>query len=289
MTASIVQRVRGVSTADGAGVKLRRVIGQPLLARLDPFLMLDEFGSDKASDYLAGFPPHPHRGFQTVTYMLKGRMRHKDSVGNEGLIEDGGIQWMNAGRGIIHEEMPEQSSGLMRGFQLWVNLPAALKLSEPDYQDIPSSDVPQFDIDDGLECRLLSGKLDLDRRTVSGPVKTISAQLSQPFFADLFTTTVDKSSEQTVNATVALDPEYQYFVYCYEGSITVEDRVLHAGELGTLTRDHALAVTVSPKSAFIVVGGQPINEPVVQYGPFVMNTQAEIEQALQDYQSGNFV
>lgn len=268
----ITQRVRGIATQDGAGVKLTRIIGQPALPRLDPFLMLDFFGSEEASDYIEGFPPHPHRGFQTVTYMLTGKMRHKDSVGNEGVIESGGIQWMNAGRGIIHEEMPEQESGLLRGFQLWVNLPASEKLSEPGYQDIQPASVPSAQLGNGNSVKVLAGTIN----DVSGPVST---QAVAPLFVDFDLKTQDIQA-------VTVEDGHNGFVYCYDGKLTLCGETIEAGELAVLSDTGDVEISGTGKA--ILVAGEPIREPVVQYGPFVMNTEQEIRQALMDYQSGNF-
>lgn len=274
---TIVKVVRGMPTSDGAGVSLTRIIGQPDLPRLDPFLMLDFFGSDNPGEYIAGFPPHPHRGFQTVTYMLAGKMRHKDSVGNEGVIDAGGIQWMNAGRGIIHEEMPEQEEGLLQGFQLWVNLPAKEKMSAPNYQDIQPDSVPTVQIQDA-SVKVLAGEVD----GVKGPVKTTAVA---PTFLD-----IDLKSGQ---CDIALKSNEAAFLYVYEGNITVgrgdqaQKTMLESGELGVLSQQGTqLSVSTEEGSKFIVVSGKPINEPIVQYGPFVMNSQQEIVQAFNDYQSG---
>jgi redox-sensitive bicupin YhaK (pirin superfamily) len=269
---AIKQIVRGMPTQDGAGVTLTRIIGQPALPRLDPFLMLDEFGSDKPQDYLAGFPEHPHRGFQTVTYMLAGKMEHKDSVGNTGLIETGGIQWMNAGRGIIHSEMPKQTEGLMRGFQLWVNLPASEKMSQPNYQDIKAAEVPVVDVSDGLEVKVLVGQF----HGVSGPV---SAQAVKPLFLDC-------CFSQAQVLSIPCDEQHHFFVYCYEGEIKFADETLKKGQLAVLNPATAIEFSAQAAANCIVVGGLPINEPVVQYGPFVMNTQSEIEQAFVDFRNG---
>lgn len=267
----VIKKVKGMPVSDGAGVKLSRVIGQPGLPRLDPFLMLDEFGSEHAQDYIAGFPRHPHRGFQTVTYMLEGKMGHKDSVGNEGVIEDGGLQWMNAGKGIIHEEMPQQREGRMRGFQLWVNLPAKEKMSAPGYQDIPSAEIPEIDTTN-LKVRVLAGEFE----GVQGPVKT---QAIQPQFLDLHFL-----GESTISWPV--DATKHGFIYVYEGAVVVAGDTLNKGELGVLSFDGEMTVSASNDAKAIVVSGTPINEPIVQYGPFVMNTEAEIHQALKDYQAG---
>lgn len=274
---TIVKVVGGMPTSDGAGVSLTRIIGQPDLPRLDPFLMLDFFGSDNPGEYIAGFPPHPHRGFQTVTYMLAGKMRHKDSVGNEGVIDAGGIQWMNAGRGIIHEEMPEQEEGLLQGFQLWVNLPAKEKMSAPNYQDIQPDSVPTVQIQNA-SVKVLAGEVD----GVKGPVKTTAVA---PTFLD-----IDLKSGQ---CDIALKSNEAAFLYVYEGNITVgkgdqaQKTMLESGELGVLSQQGTrLSFSSEKGSKIIVVSGKPINEPIVQYGPFVMNSQQEIVQAFNDYQSG---
>jgi quercetin 2,3-dioxygenase len=269
---TIVQIATGIDTQDGAGVKLKRIIGQRSLPRLDPFLMLDEFGSDQAQDYIAGFPEHPHRGFQTVTYMLEGKMEHRDSVGNVGLIESGGIQWMNAGKGIIHAEMPKQTEGMMRGFQLWVNLPAKEKMSEPGYQDIPAHSVPEVAVSEHVKVKVLSGSFS----NVTGPVAT---QAVDPLFLDI---TFNQRGEVAVPITTG----HNAFIYCFAGSIQIEGQVLSTGQLGVLSEGHEVIISTSASASAIVVAGQPLDEPVVQYGPFVMNTEQEIEQALRDYQNG---
>ena len=259
-------------TQDGAGVSLTRIIGQRVLPNLDPFLMLDFFGSDKPDEYIAGFPPHPHRGFQTVTYMLKGRMRHRDSVGNEGIIEDGGIQWMNAGKGIIHEEMPQQTDGLLKGFQLWVNLPAKDKLSEPGYQDIQPDEVTTVTVGQGITAKVLAGELN----GVSGPVNTARVK---PLFVDLHW-------QANGMATVPVPAGHSAFIYCYEGALQVSNETVAGGKLAVLNDGDEVELTTGESGKAILVAAAPIGEPVVQYGPFVMNTQAEIHQAISDYQQG---
>ena len=275
---AIEKVVTGMPTSDGAGVSLTRIIGQPDLPRLDPFLMLDFFGSDDPGEYIAGCPPHPHRGFQTVTYMLAGKMRHKDSVGNEGVIEAGGIQWMNAGRGIIHEEMPEQEKGLLQGFQLWVNLPASEKMSAPNYQDIQPDNVPTVRVQDA-EVKVLAGEVN----GVEGPVRTTAVA---PTFLDV--------ALKSGSASIAVKTDEAAFIYVYEGRVIINkgakstETIVSQGELGVLSHHgEQLFVSSEAKCKFIVVSGKPINEPVVQYGPFVMNTQQEIIQAFNDYQSGS--
>ena len=274
---TIEKVVTGMPTSDGAGVSLTRIIGQPDLPRLDPFLMLDFFGSDNPGEYIAGFPPHPHRGFQTVPYMLAGKMRHKDSVGNEGVIDAGGIQWMNAGRGIIHEEMPEQEEGLLQGFQLWVNLPAIEKMSAPNYQDIQPDSVPMAHIQNA-DVKVLAGAIE----GVQGPVKTTAVS---PTFLDV--------ALKSGPSEIAMNSDESAFIYVYEGDVVINkgeqgnETILEQGELGVLSQKGTqLCVSTDTECKFIVVSGKPINEPVVQYGPFVMNFQQEIVQAFNDYQSG---
>ncbi|GGW87942.1 pirin family protein [Alteromonas halophila] len=267
MRREITRKVRGVDTQDGAGVSLSRILGQQALPRLDPFLMLDYFGSDSPSEYLAGFPSHPHRGFQTVTYMLAGKMRHRDSVGNDGVIEPGGIQWMNAGRGIIHEELPQQTDGLLKGFQLWVNVPASHKMSEPDYQDIASQDVPEVVVRNSL-VRVLAGRFS----NTEGPVKNIPVK---PLLLDV-----------TVNGSVSLPiaTDHTAFIYCFEGAISVQNTALSSGELGVLSKGDTIDVEGAGRA--LLVAGKAIGEPIAQYGPFVMNTTDEIQQAISDYTRG---
>ena len=274
-TKQVTKVVQGISTSDGAGVSLTRIIGQPDLPRLDPFLMLDFFGSDNPGEYIAGFPSHPHRGFQTVTYMLAGKMRHKDSVGNEGVIDAGGIQWMNAGRGIIHEEMPEQEEGLLQGFQLWVNLPANEKMSAPNYQDIQPDLVPLVNAGNA-SVKVLAGEFD----GVQGPVKTTAVA---PTFLDI---TLFKGATD-----IGVKSGESAFIYVYDGHVSVDSDEqgtrLKQGSLGILSiTGSRLSLIANDNAKLILVSGKPINEPVVQYGPFVMNSQQEIVQAFNDYQNG---
>lgn len=268
----IMQLADGAPTQDGAGVSLTRIIGQRVLPNLDPFLMLDFFGSDDPDEYIAGFPPHPHRGFQTVTYMLKGKMRHRDSVGNEGIIEDGGIQWMNAGKGIIHEEMPQQTDGLLKGFQLWVNLPAEDKLSSPGYQDIKPQQVSTVSLGENIQAKVLAGTL----KNVSGPVNTAKVK---PLFIDLHW-------QANAAATIPVPRGHSAFIYCYEGSLAAEGEPITTGKLAVLSDGDAININCEEAGKAILVAAAPIGEPVVQYGPFVMNTEEEIHQAIADYQQG---
>ena len=276
----IVTTVRGMPASDGAGVRLNRLIGQPALDMLDPFLMLDEFRSDQASDYLAGFPDHPHRGFETVTYMLAGNMRHGDNQGNSGKLRAGSVQWMTAGRGIVHSEMPEQEDGLMWGFQLWVNLPAKDKMTAPRYQDIAPERVPQLDPAEGVELRLLTGRVG----EVEGPVTDVAT-------APLY---VDVRLQAGAQWTASLPERHNAFVYVYEGMAVIGEgdaaRSVPRGELGVLSHgEHVRLAAGDAPAKLILVAGKPLNEPVAKYGPFVMNTPEQIVAAIRDYQSGRFV
>jgi len=267
--------VRGQKTSDGAGVKLVRVIGTGALPDLDPFLMLDEFGSDDPGAYLAGFPDHPHRGFETVTYMLAGRMRHADNKGNVGLLEPGSVQWMTAGRGIVHSEMPEQREGLMRGFQLWVNLPARDKMCAPAYQDLAPETIPVFEPGDGNRVKILAGRY----AGIAGPVKTGA---TAPLYLDIHLV------PQTQMA-IPIEPGHAAFVYVYEGVAAVGAASVDRGELGLLGDGDRLTLRTGDAPArLLVVAGKPLGEPVAKYGPFVMNTEAELHQAFADYRAGRF-
>jgi redox-sensitive bicupin YhaK (pirin superfamily) len=271
----VERSIRGMRTSDGAGVKLTRVIGTPLLRRLDPFLMLDEFGSDEPNDYLAGFPDHPHRGFETITYMIAGRFRHKDNKGHEGLLETGGAQWMTAGRGIIHSEMPEQKEGRVAGFQLWLNLPAKDKMCEPSYKDVQAGDIPKATFEGGAEARVLAGRVG----DVVGP---ITGRATEPLYVDLVL-------PAGTTATIPVPSDLEGFVYPFEGDVFIEDKKVDRGELGILTKGESVRIHAAKKPArVLVVAGKPLGEPVVQYGPFVMNTQEELEQAVADLQAGRF-
>lgn len=273
---AVTHIVPGVAAQDGAGVRLKRSLGGPELQLFDPFLLLDEFRSDDASDYIAGFPDHPHRGFETVTYMLAGRMGHKDNQGNSGLLKPGGAQWMTAGRGIVHSEMPEQEDGLMWGFQLWVNLPAAQKMRPPRYQDIEPEDIPELDLEDGVHVRLVAGTL----RGQEGAVRDIAVS---PIYWDVHLD-AGKGLAETLPAG------HNAFIYVYEGTVSVGDSPVGTGEMALLTHGVNLNVQASNGEAarFLVIAGQPIGEQVARYGPFVMNTREEIMQAFQDYQAGKF-
>ena len=271
----ISRRLRGQATSDGAGVSLTRVIGTGQLPALDPFLMLDEFGSDRPGDYIAGFPSHPHRGFETVTYMLDGRMRHKDNHGNEGLLTPGAVQWMTAGRGIVHSEMPEQEEGLMRGFQLWVNLPAKDKMTAPQYQEFSAERIPSAQPVAGVSAKVIAGSL----AGVEGPVRQPA---TDPSYFDV-TLDAGAAFEHALPAT------HNVFAYVYEGEVAIGDTVVGKGELLVFGAGDAVRFEGrAAKSRLILVAGRPIGEPVARYGPFVMNTQQEIMQAVQDFQAGRF-
>ena len=268
---------RGLPTSDGAGVKLTRLIGSPELRHLDPFLMLDKFDSDDASDYMAGFPPHPHRGFETVTIMIDGRMRHRDNRGNEGVIEAGGVQWMTAGRGIVHSEMPEQEAGRMWGFQLWVNLPSAKKMVPTAYADIPKQDIPVEEREGGAAVRVMAGTT---AHGTTGPAESAGAT---PLLLDV---ALDPRGrfEETVPS------DHTVFLAVYTGTVTAGDgRAIAAPALVPLTPGQTVAVAAQDGPAgFLLGAGAPLNEPIAWHGPFVMNTEAEIHQAIRDFQAGKF-
>jgi quercetin 2,3-dioxygenase len=272
----VARRLRGQAASDGAGVRLTRVIGTNQLPDLDPFLMLDEFGSDKPGDYLAGFPSHPHRGFETVTYMLDGRMRHKDNRGNEGLLTPGSVQWMTAGRGIVHSEMPEQEAGLMRGFQLWVNLPAKDKMTEPKYQEFAADRIPQATPDTGVRVKVIAGRVG----DVVGPVVQPA---TDPTYLDI-ALAPGASFEQQLPAG------HNVFAYVYEGVVHVPDEdVVAKGDLLVFGPGDAVHLSAGgARARVILVAGRPLNELVARQGPFVMNTREQIMQAFVDFQEGRF-
>jgi redox-sensitive bicupin YhaK (pirin superfamily) len=271
---TIVRRVRGMDTQDGAGVKLTRLIGTPALPDVDPFLMLDAFGSDNPNDYIAGFPEHPHRGFETVSYMIEGSIAHADNHGGKGLVTDGGVQWMTAGRGVAHSEMPAQTGGRMFGFQLWLNLPAKEKMREPWYADIPASAIPSFDVG-GATVKLIAGEW--NGRKGPGPQRATA-----PFIADV-TIPANRSVE------IPLPEGHAGFVYVFEGALLAGRETVPAGEIGVLSDGDLLEASASDDAArFLVISGKPLREPIAKYGPFVMNTTDEIRTAIRDYQSGQF-
>lgn len=275
MQKRFVQRVlSGQPASDGAGVKLHRALNpqQPL----DPFLMLDEFNSDQADDYIAGFPAHPHRGFETVTYMLEGRMLHEDHLGNQGLLTSGAVQWMTAGRGIIHSEMPQQEDGRMRGFQLWINLPAAEKMKPASYQDIPPEAIPVIDLD-GAKVKVVAGRFQHDGVTTVGAVKGVT---TDPLYLDVM---LDAQAELALPLTVG----HTALLYVFEGELVIGEQVVQQRQLAVLSDGDLLELRGGDSGGrALVLAGKPLREPIKQYGPFVMNTMEEIEQALRDYRDG---
>jgi redox-sensitive bicupin YhaK (pirin superfamily) len=267
----------GIPATDGAGVRMTRVIATEALDHFDPFLLLDEFRSDDPGDYIAGFPDHPHRGFETVTYMLAGAMKHGDNKGNTGLLGPGSVQWMTAGRGIIHSEMPQQEDGLMWGFQLWVNLPSGQKMVEPRYQDIPASAVPETSVGDKVTARVIAGELN----GVTGPVSGVA---TEPFYFDV-------RLEAGAGADIATPADHNVFAYVYKGALDIgegQGSTVRRGEIALLTTGPSVSVKCDESTRFILVGGRPLNEPIARYGPFVMNTPDEIRQAIMDFQAGRF-
>lgn len=279
MQRELHQIIDGRVTSDGAGVRIKRSLGQTTQARFDPFLMLDEFNSENAEDYIAGFPSHPHRGFETVTYMLEGHMLHEDHMGNRGNLKSGDVQWMTAGRGIIHSEMPQQEDGAMRGFQLWLNLPAAEKMKPAAYRDIPSCTIPVVPLANGGQVKVVANSVTIEGKTTLGPIKGLS---TEPIFWD-----VHLPAQGLFTQMVPMN--HNLFIYVYQGSVVIgqQDRKLTAGKAGLLLKGDEISLVAKDEAAhFLVLAGKPINEPIAQYGPFVMNTQDEIEQAIADYRSG---
>jgi quercetin 2,3-dioxygenase len=276
VTRPVTKVVRGQRSSDGAGVRLTRVIGGRALPDLDPFLLFDEFGSEEASDYIGGFPDHPHRGFETVTYMLAGRMRHGDNKGNTGLLGPGSVQWMTAGRGIVHSEMPEQEEGLMHGFQLWVNLPAKDKMTAPRYQDIAPEKIPEVDAGNGVRVRVIAGRFG----EVQAPVSGVA---TDPLYLDI-------ALPAGARFDAPLPTEHNAFAYVFEGAATIAGEKVARGELAVLGRGERFAVEADAADGarLVLIAGRPLHEPVAKYGPFVMNTADEIRQAMYDYQSGKF-
>ncbi|MGE5115403.1 MAG: pirin family protein [Betaproteobacteria bacterium] len=271
--------VAGQATSDGAGVKLTRVLTHTLQRRLDPFLMLDAFGSDDPGDYIAGFPDHPHRGFETVTYMIAGRMRHRDNAGHEGLLSNGGVQWMTAGRGIVHSELPEQESGRMEGFQLWLNLPARDKMNAPWYRDIQSESIPQFTTDEGVTARVIAG-------ASHGVAGAMQRERTEPLYLDLHFERAGAAFAQSLPA------EANAFVYVYRGALAIGDTAVPAQRMAILSnepgRDGVVLRATGALTKALLIAGRPLGEPIAQYGPFVMNTQEQIFEAVRDYQQGRF-
>ena len=272
---TVERLITGQATSDGAGVKLSRVLTQDLQHRLDPFLMLDAFGSDQPDDYIAGFPDHPHRGFETITYMIAGRMRHRDSAGHEGLLENGGVQWMTAGKGVIHSEIPQQEEGVMEGFQLWLNLPQRDKMNTPWYRDFKADDLPKFVTAEGVAVTVIAG----DSHGVSGAV---TRETTQPNYLDLHLPGGSRFAQQ-------LPAGHNAFVYVYRGEVSIAGQAVPRQRMAILANDaraDGVVIEASVDARVLLISGQPLKEPIVQYGPFVMNTKDEIYQALSDFRDG---
>jgi redox-sensitive bicupin YhaK (pirin superfamily) len=274
---SVERLINGQFVTDGAGVKINRVLTQSLQRRLDPFLMLDAFGSDKPGDYIAGFPEHPHRGFETISYMIAGRMRHKDSAGHEGLITNGGVQWMTAGRGVVHSEMPEQNDGLMEGFQLWLNLPARDKMSAPWYRDIPNAEIPRFTTDAGATVQVITG-------SSHGVAGAVQREGTEPLYLDI-------ELPAGAHFEQALPPGHNAFIYVFRGEVQVDENSVPHTRMAILANApeaDGVRIAATQASRLLLIAGRPLNEPIAQYGPFVMNTQAELFQAVEDFRAGRF-
>ncbi len=272
-TRKLQQIIPALPASDGAGVKLMRSLGSANHLRLDPFLMLDAFSSENPDDYVAGFPSHPHRGFETVTYLLDGHMLHEDHLGNRGNLKSGGVQWMTAGRGIIHSEMPQQENGRMRGFQLWINLPAKEKMRPAGYRDIQPSEIPTVELPGGGRAKVIAGTLN----DTPGPVTGGS---TDPVYWDIALLPGEIFIEK-------MKINHNVYVYPFEGSVEIGDRVLKTHQGGVLGPGDRFEVKAGVDGArFLLLAARPLEEPVVQYGPFVMNTREEIEQAIRDYQNG---
>ena len=280
-TRKLETTIQGQRTMDGAGVKLTRSIGRSQHMRVDPFLMLDEFSSDDASDYIAGFPDHPHRGFETVTYMLDGHMLHQDHMGNRGDLQAGDVQWMTAGRGIIHSEMPQQTEGRMRGFQLWINLPATEKMKPAAYRDITAEEIPVVALPEGGQVKVVAGTLVTGDQFTEGPINGSADKLStDPLYLD-----VELPAEAEFSQ--AIDPAYNSFIYVFEGTASVQGESLPTHAAGVLSDGDQIEIKAGSEGGrFLLLAGKSLNEPIAQRGPFVMNTREEIEQALQDYADG---
>jgi redox-sensitive bicupin YhaK (pirin superfamily) len=271
----IERQVIGRPTSDGAGVKLTRVLTQPLQRRLDPFLMLDAFGSDNPDDYIAGFPDHPHRGFETITYMIAGRMRHRDSAGHEGLLENGGVQWMTAGRGVIHSEIPQQEAGVMEGFQLWLNLPASEKMSAPWYRDFAAAELPRFVTDAGVDVTVIAG-------ASHGVTGAVTREATAPLYLDLHLPAGARFEQP-------LPAGHNAFVYAYRGEVRIGAETLPAQRMAILANDagaDGVSIEAVGEAKVLLIAGRPLKEAIAQYGPFVMNTDQEIYQALNDFRDG---
>ncbi len=272
---TVERLVAGQATSDGAGVKLNRVLTQNLQHRLDPFLMLDAFGSDKPDDYIAGFPDHPHRGFETVTYMLAGRMLHRDSAGNEGLLQNGDVQWMTAGKGVIHSEIPQQEEGVMEGFQLWLNLHSSEKMNAPWYRDFQNAQLPKLQTPEGVQVTVIAG-------ASPGVQGAVTREITQPIYLDVH-------MPQGARFEQTLPADHNAFIYVYRGEVRIAGQAVPVQRMAILANTpqaDGVVIEASTDARFILVSGKPLKEPIVQYGPFVMNTKEEIYQALADFRDG---
>ncbi len=278
-TRQLTTVINARNTSDGAGVKLKRCLSPQQKNSFDPFILLDEFASDEAADYIGGFPEHPHRGFETVTYMLQGAMLHRDHLGNEGHLRAGSVQWMTAAHGIIHSEMPEQEEGLLHGFQLWINLPAGEKMKPPHYRDYAASEIPQVALPDGGYIKIIAGDYVTGTEKVTGAVTGVT---TQPLYFDVLL-----GIQQHLE--IPINQQHTALVYVYQGELTIGEtgKTLKAGQLGQLTEGNVIQLATNNQQAqFLLLAAMPLKEPVVQSGPFVMNTQEEIEQAFRDYRDG---
>jgi redox-sensitive bicupin YhaK (pirin superfamily) len=271
---TILTTLDSQATSDGDGVKIKRIVANGNMGLLDPFLMLDEIAADDSADYIGGFPPHPHRGFETITYMLDGAFTHRDHMGNEGHLRAGGVQWMTTGKGIIHSEMPEQDEGRLHGFQIWLNLPAKDKMQDPRYQEFEPDAIPEIDLEGKGLARIISGEL----KGVRGPITNVA---TDPTYFD-----IRLSAGQSLD--IPIPTSYQTLVYVYKGSIAVAEQTLIAQQLAQLSKGSSVHIQAKEDSGFLFLAGSPIREPIVNYGPFVMNTRKEIKQAIDDYNSGRF-
>ena len=274
---TVARILPAMNTSDGAGVRLRRSIGSGEDTRLDPFLMLDEFSSDNPGDYIAGFPSHPHRGFETVTYILDGHMRHEDHLGNQGDLQSGGVQWMTAGRGIIHSEMPQQEEGRMRGFQLWINLPAKEKMKAAGYRDIAPNEIPVLELEQGGRIKIIAGEIQFNQQQLRGPIYGLT---TEPLYLDV-------SLAPSASIQLPVDARLNAMIYVFEGDADIAETALTTHCAVFLSEGESVKITANDKGVrFLLLAGLPLHEPIVQYGPFVMNTVTEIKQAIHDYQTG---
>jgi redox-sensitive bicupin YhaK (pirin superfamily) len=273
----ILRIIPSQPTSDGDGVKIRRIAAHGNMGLLDPFLLLDEIASDESADYIGGFPPHPHRGFETVTYMLEGLIRHTDHMGNVGLLKSGGIQWMTAGKGVIHSEMPEQTEGRLHGFQLWVNLPAKDKMQPARYQEFDADIIPVLTLENGTRIKTITGKFSSAEGTnIEGPVKNIATNAT---YFD-----IHLPAQQSI--TLPVVNSHNVLIYNYIGEISIGNQTVKQGQMAQLTAGEKVTIVAQKNSQMLFLTGEPIKEPIANYGPFVMNTSAEIEQAIQDYRNG---